>query len=187
MTFMKITASLIAGLLALAGTALAQEDAIGKTDTVTLVVDSPEPGKWVISASIWNDEDLAAIDIPIKYTAGIAPLKIDSVSYAGTRMEFFAQKYNPIDTANQTMHFGGFAYMGPDKPPMAPGSGEVARIYISAAGDKKPGVFAVDTCFMAPNSTLMLVDKNAKIIIPALKIIDKADAKKEKEKKDKKD
>lgn len=180
MTFMKITAFLFAGLLVLAGAASAQEDPIGKTDTVTLVVDSPEPGKWVISASIWNDEDLAAIDIPIKYTAGITRLKIDSISYAGTRMETFAQKYNPIDTANQTMHFGGFAYMGPDKPPLAPGSGEIARIYISAYGDKKPEVFAVDTCFMAPNSSLMLVDKNAKIIIPALRIVDMKDSGKEK-------
>jgi len=183
MTFMKITAFLFAGLLVLAGAVSAQEDPIGKIDTVTLVVDAPEPGKWVISASVWNDEDLAAIDIPLKYTAGITRLNIDSVSYAGTRMEFFAQKYNPIDTANQTMHFGGFAYMGPDKPPMAPGSGEVARIYISAAGEKTPGVFAVDTCFMAPNSTLMLVDKNAKIIVPFLKIMDKGDAKKEKKEK----
>jgi len=184
MTFKKITAFLFAGLLILAGAVSAQEDPLGKIDTVTLVVSSLEAGKWMISASIWNDEDLAAIDIPIKYTAGISRLKIDSISYTGTRMENFAQKYNPTDTANQTMHFGGFAYMGPDKPPMPPGSGEVARIYISAMGDKKPGVFAVDTCFMAPNSTLMLVDKNAKIIVPALKIVDNS-GKKDKEKKGK--
>jgi hypothetical protein len=164
----------------------AQQDPLGKTDTVTLAVEKLAPGKWVVSASVWNDEELAAIDIPIKYTAGMARLNVDSVSYAGTRMEFFAQKYSPVDTANQIMHFGGFAYMGPDKPPMAPGSGEVARVYISAIGDKKPDVFAVDTCFMEPNSTLMLVDKNAKIIVPALKIINKADMeKKEKKEKDK--
>jgi hypothetical protein len=182
----KVTTTvLIAGLLLLTGAASAQQDPLGKTDTVTLAIEKLQPGKWVVIASVWNDEEIAAIDIPIKYTAGVARLNIDSVSYAGTRMEYFAQKYNPIDTANQIMHFGGFAYMGPDKPPMAPGSGEVARVYISVIGDKKPGVFAVDTCFMAPNSSLMLVDKNAKIIVPALKILDKADVEK-KEKKEKK-
>jgi hypothetical protein len=177
----------LAGLLILAGNLAAQNDPVGKIDTVTLVVEELEAGKWMVSAHVWNDEDLAALDIPIKYTAGMARLEIDSVSYAGTRMEFFAQKYNPIDTANQMMHFGGFAYIAPNKPPMAPGQGEVARIYISAVGDKKPGVFAVDTCFMAPNSSLMLVDKNAKSIVPALKIIDAKDMpkKEEKVKKDK--
>lgn len=184
MSFKAITTLSIACLLLLVGTISAQNDPIGEIDTVMLVVDNPSPGNWVISAHVWNDEEIAAIDIPIKYTAGMAKLTIDSISYAGTRMEFFAQKYNPIDTARQTMHFGGFAYMGIDKPPMAPGEGEVARVYISATGDKKPGIFAVDTCYMAPNSTLMLVDKNAKIIIPALKIVDKKDLPK-KEKKEK--
>jgi hypothetical protein len=183
MSVKPIITFLAAGLILLTGTAFAQNDPIGKTDTVTLIVDSPAPGTWVISANIWNDEDLAAIDIPIKYTAGITKLIVDSISFAGTRMEYFAQKYNPIDTAGQMMHFGGFAYMGPDKPPLVPGSGELARVYISAVGDKKPGVFAVDTCTMAPNSTLMLVDKAAKIIIPALKIVDKKKADKEEKKK----
>jgi hypothetical protein len=171
--FLKVsTLILIVGLLLPAGNILAQEDPVGAIDTVTLVIDEMEAGKWMISAHIWNDEELAAFDIPIKYTAGMARLNVDSVSFAGTRAEFFAQKYSPIDTANQTVHFGGFAYLGPGKPPMAPGHGEVARVYISAAGGKKPGVFAVDTCFIAPNSTLMLVDKAAKIIVPSLKIIE---------------
>jgi hypothetical protein len=85
-------------------------------------------------------------------------------------MESFAQKYGPVDTANQMMHVGGLAYMGTDKPPMAPGDGEMARVYISMKDEKKPGPFAIDTVTMAPNSSLMLVDANAKIIIPALKI-----------------
>ncbi len=182
MSLRVITTVFITGLFLLVGAVSAQQDPIGKIDTVTLVVDNPAPGNWIITASVWNDEEIAAIDIPIKYTAGMAKLRVDSVAYGGTRMEFFAQKYNPIDTANQIMHFGGFAYMGPDKPPMAPGDGVVAKIYISAYGEKKPGAFAVDTCYMEPNSTLMLVDKNAKIIIPALKIMDAKDAKGKEEK-----
>jgi len=161
------------GLLVAAGAVSAQNDPIGKIDTLTLVVEELSPGKWMISAQIWNDEELAAFDIPIKYTAGMAKLVVDSVSYKKTRMENFAQKLNPIDTAKQVMHFGGFAYMSPDKPPMAPGNGEVARIYISATGDKQPGTFAVDTATIAPNNTLMLVDKEAKIIVPAFRIISK--------------
>lgn len=176
MIYRLFTTLMVVGLLASAGSISAQTDPLGTTDTVTLVVHNPAPGKWMVSAHVWNDEELAAIDIPIKYTAGMARLIVDSVSYAGGRIDYFAQKYNPIDTANQMMHFGGFAYMGADKPPLMPGSGEVAKIYISATGDKKPGVFAVDTCFVQPNSRLMLVDKNAKSIVPVLKIVDKTAA-----------
>jgi hypothetical protein len=71
---------------------------------------------------------------------------------------------------------------------MAPGQGEVARVYISSTGDKKPGVFAVDTCFVPPHSTLMLVDQAAKTIIPSLKIINAEEmTEPEKEKKAKKE
>jgi hypothetical protein len=161
---------LAAGLVLAAGSIWAQNDPINKVDTVTLVVQNLAAGKWVVSAQVWNDEEIAALDIPIKYTAGVAKLKVDSVAYGGTRMEKFAQKYNPIDTTAQMMHVGGLAYMAPNQPPMAVGGGEVARIYISVYGDKPAGAFAVDTCLYPPNSTLMLVDKSAKVIVPALKI-----------------
>lgn len=175
----------LAGLVLLAGTAWSQNDPVGKTDTVTLVVEPLEAGKWVVIAHVWNDEEIGGVDIPIKYTAGVAALRVDSVSYAGTRMESFARQYHQVDTAGQMMHFGGFPYMAPDQPPMPAGSGEMARVYISVANDKSPGAFAVDTTTMKPNNTLMLVDKNAKSIIPALKIIYSEKGKtKEKAKKD---
>ncbi len=157
--------------LALSAAGWAQNDPNGKTDTVTLVVETIQPGKWVITTSIWNDEDLGGVDIPIKYTAGVATLGVDSVVFTGTRMENFAKTYNQVDTVNQMMHFGGFPYMAPNQPPMPPGNGEMARVYISVTGDKKPSAFAVDTVTMKPNNSLMLVDKNAKIIVPALKIV----------------
>lgn len=161
----------LAATLALSAAGWAQNDPIGKTDTVTLVVETIQPGKWVITTHVWNDEELGGVDIPIKYTAGVATLRVDSVVYTGTRMETFAKTYNQVDTLNQRMHFGGFPYMAPNQPPMPAGNGEMARVYISVTGDKKPSAFAVDTTTMKPNNSLMLVDKNAKIIVPALKIV----------------
>ncbi|MCP4567095.1 MAG: hypothetical protein GY841_05905 [FCB group bacterium] len=180
------TAILTAGLVLTTGIVFAQTDPIGKVDTVTLYVETLAEGKWQISAHVFNDENIAAIDIPIKYTAGIAKLKVDSVSFVGTRMENFDMKNSPIDTTGQMMRFGGIAYMSPKKPPMPPGNGEIARIYISAVGDKKPGPFAVDTTTYPPNAVkMMLVDENAKTIIPALKIIavEKSEGKAETKKK----
>jgi len=174
MSLKHFTMFVAAGLFIMAAMASAQNDPIGKVDTVTLYVSALSEGKWMISAHVWNDEELAAIDIPIKYTAGMAKLIVDSVSFVGTRCEGFEQKHSQVDTLGQKMHFGGFAYMSPNKPPLAVGKGEIGRVYISAYGDKKPGAFAVDTATVAPNSTLMLVDKNAKVIVPALKIEIKA-------------
>lgn len=157
-------------LIAISGTAMAQTDPVGAIDTLTLVVNKLEEGKWMVSVQLWNDEELAAMDIPLGYTAGIAKLIVDSVSYTGTRIDYFAQKYLQIDTVGQVMHFGGIAYMGPDKPPLEPGQGEVGKVYISVHDTKKPGPFAVDTAFYAPNNHLMLVNTEAKTIVPALKI-----------------
>jgi len=167
----------MAALVLLSVCAFGQNDPIGKVDTVTLKVQALGADKWMVSAFVWNDEELAAIDVPIRYTAGMVKVMVDSVSFKGSRVEKFAQLYSPIDTAAQMMHFGGLAYMSPEQPPLAVGNGEMARIYFSlknASEAKKPGPFAIDTCTMAPNNSLMLVDKNAKIIVPALKIINAA-------------
>ena len=164
----------LAVMVMLSVAAFGQNDPIGKVDTVTLKVHSLGNGKWMVSANVWNDEELAAVDIPIRYTAGMAKVVVDSVSFAGTRMEKFAQKASQVDTTGQMLHFGGLAYMSTEQPPMAIGNGELARVYFSlkdASDAKKPGPFAIDTCTMAPSNSMMLVDKNAKSIIPALKII----------------
>ncbi|MFH1699162.1 MAG: hypothetical protein ABIE07_01130 [Candidatus Zixiibacteriota bacterium] len=157
-------------LIMISGTSMAQTDPIGAIDTLSLIVNKIGDGKWMVSVQLWNDEELAAMDIPLGYTAGIAKLVLDSVSYAGTRIEYFAQKYMQADTIGQVMHFGGIAYMGPDKPPLEPGKGEIGRIYISVNDSKTPGPFAVDTAYYAPNNHLMLVNTEAKTIVPALKI-----------------
>lgn len=181
MSFKLFSAFMMIGLLILAGVATAQDDPLGKIDTVTLITEQTGAGNWLVTAQIWNDEELAAFDIPIKYTAGMAKLVVDSISMTGTRVDYFAQKYYQVDTTKQIMHIGGIAYMGADKPPLAPGSGDVGRIYISVMDDKNPGMFACDTSTFPPNNSLMLVDKNAKIIVPALKIKSKVEEPEKKE------
>ncbi|MDD4050770.1 MAG: hypothetical protein PHR28_02570 [candidate division Zixibacteria bacterium] len=170
MSFKLVVACIAMGLCLTAGVAFAQDDPIGKVDTVSLYVETIADGKWMVSAHVWNDEELAAIDIPLKYTAGIAKIFVDSVVFKGTRIEGFALKSSQVDTVKQIMDVGGIAFMDPVKPPLPVGKGEVARIFLSAKGEKKPGAFAIDTTAYPPNSSLMLVDVNAKTIVPALKI-----------------
>jgi hypothetical protein len=170
MLFKRLVACMAVGLCLTAGVAFAQDDPLGKVDTVSLFVETLADGKWMVSAHVWNDEELAAIDIPLKYTAGVAKIVVDSVSFAKTRVEGFALKSPQVDTAKQTMDVGLLAFMDPVKPPLPVGKGEVARIYFSVRGDKKPGPFAVDTTAYSSANTLMLVDVNAKTIIPVLRI-----------------
>ena len=71
---------------------------------------------------------------------------------------------------------------------MKAGSGEMARIYFSLKGEgdeRKAGNFAVDSTTVPPANSLMLVDVNAKTIVPYLKITGAA-AGKEAEKVEKK-
>ena len=161
---------LIFGCALLSSSALAQSDVFGVADTVTLTVEELEAGKWMIVASLTNDEELAAIDIPVKYTAGIAKVKLDSMTYAKGRIDFFSNKFENKDTTSQIVRFGGLAYLAPNKPPLKPGKGEIGRAYVSVYGDRKPGPFGVDSITVPPNATLMLVHKNATQIIPYLNI-----------------
>jgi hypothetical protein len=172
----RLTVLSVAVLLLATTAAFGQMDPFGKTDTLTLTVHEVDNMSWMITGSLWNDEEIAALDVPIKYTAGVTKLLVDSVSYADGRMDYFAMKQHQVDTTGQAMHIGGFAYLGSDKPPLAPGNGQIFKIFISATGDKKGGVFAIDTTYYPPASTMQLVSKDAKSIVPALKIL-KAKAK----------
>jgi len=162
---------LLTALFFMAAIGTAQTDPYGKIDTLSLVVKQLSETSWLVSTQIWNDEEISAFDISVKYTAGIARLIVDSASFGDTRASYFAWKSHQVDTTGQAINLGGLASMGPDKPPLAPGSGEIGRLYISAVGDKKPGPFAVDTTIFKNKNKLMLVSKDANTIVPAVKII----------------
>lgn len=166
------TIFLAIGLILTAGIVSAQSDPIGQVDTVTLYIENLSENKWKLTAHVFNDEELAALEIPLKFTAGIAKLFVDSVSFTGSRIDFFEMKNSRVDTTSQTMKFGGIAYISPNKPPLAAGNGEVGTVYFSVRDKRKPGPFAVDTTTFPPNSTLLLVDVNAKSIVPVLKIVE---------------
>jgi hypothetical protein len=176
---------LLAGMCLLFGSSWSQNDPVGKIDTVTIVVEPLDEDSWVITTHVWNDEELGGFGIPLKYTAGVAALNVDSVSYEGTKTKEYFELFYQVDTANQMIHFGGVTRMAAGPPPMPAGGGTMGRIFVSALGDKKPGPFAVDTVTMKPNNKLMLVDKNAKSIWPALKIVYPEKGKEEKAKKEK--
>lgn len=162
---------LLTALFFMAAVGTAQTDPYGKIDTLNLVVKQLSETSWLVSTQIWNDEELSAFDISVKYTAGIARLVVDSASFDNTRVSYFAWKSHQVDTTGQTINFGGVAAMGPDKPPLGPGVGEISRFYISAVGDKKPGPFAVDTTIFKNKNKLMLISKDATSIVPTVKII----------------
>jgi hypothetical protein len=180
-----LTVLLLTGFcIILTSAASAQNDPFGKADTISLKVENIAERKWKVTAYIWNDEEIAAIYVPLKFTAGVARINIDSVSYKGTLIEDFAQLYNTVDTANQIVLLGGlpmgFDPVSAQNPPLGPGAGEIARIYVSAPGEKKLGPFAVDTATVAPNNQMMLVNKEAKTILPAFSITTKGKDKEDK-------
>ena len=123
----------------------------------------------MISVYLFNDEDIAALDIPLKYSAGVAKVTLDSISYADSRIEYFGQKYKPLENDMQTLRFGGIE-IGPKAKPLPPGNGLIGKGYLSVEKGRTVNMITVDTATVKPAATMMLSDVNAYTIIPALKI-----------------
>jgi len=160
---------LIALMIIISGTAVAQQDGNGKIDTVTLVSEQISDNQWMVSVYLFNDEDIAALDIPLKYSAGVAKITLDSISYAGSRIEHFQQKYKPVENDMQTLRFGGLE-IGPKAKPLKAGDGLIGKGYLTVEKGRNVDMITVDTATAKPAATMMLSDVNAYTIIPALKI-----------------
>ena len=58
----------------------AQKDTFGKPDTCRVIVSQDEKNnKAMVSVSVFNDEELAAMTIPFRFGSGTSPIRCDSV------------------------------------------------------------------------------------------------------------
>jgi hypothetical protein len=143
-------------------------DNFGKVDTCRIVVSQDEKSNQVIaSVSVLNDEELAALTLPLRYGNGKTPIRCDSVRFRGTRSEYFSMKTQLVDTVEQTVLIGLIADMSGSKPPLEKGDGEVARLHFSVDKNKKFKDFFMDTTWIKPYNLLKFVTPDVKGIYPA--------------------
>ncbi len=145
----------------------AQRDIFGKPDTCRVAVFQDEKSnKAMVSVSVFNDEELAAMTIPFRFGNGTSPIRCDSVRFRRTRTDEFDMKTQLLDTTRQTVLIGLVADMSGNKAPLSKGDGEVARIYFTLPQNTKFQDVLIDTTWVKPYNILKFVTPDVKSIFP---------------------
>ncbi|MEE9442174.1 MAG: hypothetical protein V3V99_05860 [candidate division Zixibacteria bacterium] len=119
-----------------------------------------ENGKAVADFVIINDQDLAAVTIPmILRGEGVA---IDSVSFAGGRFEYLQMLPVTVAENKLSVVFGAIVVT---EEYVAPGRGLLAKMYLSSDTAKKDISCVIDTTTVEP-ATLMFTKTNSASFIP---------------------
>jgi hypothetical protein len=80
----------------------------------------------VVPLEITNQDNLAAIDIPLQFSEGVTLKEVD---FAGTRVEYFDLKVANIDNENRTVVIGLLPQITPKpQPDLEAGTGAVANL-----------------------------------------------------------
>ncbi len=141
-------------------------DENGATDTVIIEVRQVSSSQWVAIVTLQNDENLAAMTIPLAWHPQAGFFRLDSASYAGLRTEYFSLKTFYPDTTAGTILIGLISNLGAGRPPLEPGNGPIARLHFTAL--KAPSEpLVVDTAFIRPYNVLQLVTPDVRSILPA--------------------
>jgi hypothetical protein len=151
------TSVLCVFLLIVPTSGTAQTDKLNKIDTVIAEIDSIDPFHWTITLSLFNDETIIGISVPLKMNAGSNQIVADSVIFMGGRVGQFAKCFFRVDTAIQCVYIGAIANIAGPRKKLSPGLGRIATIYVSSL-DKKPiDQLDIDTTTVDYNNSLLIV------------------------------
>jgi len=147
--------TLLSPLIFLAANQSCQAQDPGILDTVRVSTVSGTPGSQVVlTVTGFNDEDLAGIQAPLKFSS--SSVIIDSVSFTGSRLSGASTLPVSIDNATQKVVFGAVYFAGP----LSAGDGLFARIFLTIKPTVVAETVAVDT-FYEPPSALSFVNPDA--------------------------
>lgn len=118
----------------------------------SLLIESVEVEKGAgvaLEIHFFNDEPLAALTIPLSLTGG--GYTVDSISFAGSRVEYLSMRPVTIKENKKDVVFGAIV-MTEDYIPA--GKGLMATMFLSPTGDKQAQMTVVDTTTIGPASVL---------------------------------
>lgn len=109
-----------------------------------------------------NDQELAAIQVPIRVQGG---LLIDSVSFANSRVDYLGTKEDTISADRQMVFLGTICIT---EAYIQPGRGQFVTIYVSCPDSVSEAVLPVDTTQFDDSSlrSLLFVNKNSSDFVP---------------------
>ncbi|MCP4703025.1 MAG: hypothetical protein GY865_00320 [candidate division Zixibacteria bacterium] len=146
------------GMMLLTGSLYAQIDNAGALDTMYLEPYQIDAKNWAVNISLFNDEEVLAISVPMLLKSGNTKLVADSTIFKGGRADHFRVKTARADTAAQCVTIGLIWDLGVSVPPMSPGTGRIATVFISALdGSDFAEPLKIDTTTTAPSNSLQMV------------------------------
>ncbi|MCK5126445.1 MAG: T9SS type A sorting domain-containing protein [candidate division Zixibacteria bacterium] len=159
---MRIFALTLIILILLAGMALAQNDPIGETDTVSIAPMTISPGQeFSVSINLWNDEELGAVTLPFSYP--VDKLDFMEIDFTGGRIEYLSTKPVTVDEAAGTILVGGIVIT---ENFIQPGDGSLFNIKFKAKDDLTTGeIIHLDTTFIPPSNSLFFFDHTGAVTI----------------------
>jgi hypothetical protein len=164
-SFALVVALVLSASVVSAGELQRPYDEFGRVDAVILQVQHTGGDQWVAMVDLENDENIAALTIPLRWRPKGGFFRLDSASYHGLRTEHFALKTFFPDTTRQTILIGLISDLGTGLPPLPPGQGPIARVHFTALGESvKP--LDVDTTFIRPHNVLQMVTPDVSSILP---------------------
>ncbi len=135
-------------VISLSGFALAQEEKkeikkkeIKRNTCYTESVEVEKGTSFPVKVFLNNLDTLAAFSVPIYYRSDTVDLKCDSVTFHGSRAEYFAMSFFKIEPVGKVAFFAFLWVTEPsqDAPPLDPGEGMVADLWFTAPDDVKAG------------------------------------------------
>ena len=136
----------------------------------TLYIDSYriDSRNYGIDLIVVNAEELDALSIPLKFSANQSGIVADSTIFRGSRVEDFRLQIVSPDTLTQCLTIALFTDLGNAVPPLSPGRGLIARVYVSSLNHTDISGLAVDTTTTPPSNSLMLINTANEAIIPTV-------------------
>jgi hypothetical protein len=131
-------------------------------DTMMIGKAAPiKAGKMAVRIEFVNDQDLAALTIPVVVKG--AGVKVDSLSFVGSRVEYI--KTRPVTIKDNGLVVFGVICMTEDY--IAPGRGLMATLYLSANDSTKAEQIKIDTTTVHP-ANLLFTKANSASFVPTV-------------------
>ncbi len=130
-------------LMSLPGLVLAQEEQkeIKGNTCYTESVEVERGTSFPVKVFVNNVDSLAAFSVPIYYRSDTVNLQCDSVTFHGSRAEYFSLSFFKIEPVVKVVFFAFLWVTDPEDviPPLEPGEGMVAELWFTAPKDIKAG------------------------------------------------
>lgn len=156
---LKTVFVLIIGMAILSGPTFAQDD--NQPDSLFIgQLKIERGGTGSIEINFFNDQELAALTIPLQLIG--EGFRIDSISFAGSRVEYL--KTRPITIGKEGRHvvFGAICML---EEYIQPGKGLMATLYVRALESAKSSSCTIDTTTIGP-ATVLFTKTNSVSLVP---------------------